>query len=170
MTVVRCNGRKTDYEGPTQEPGEWAGDGYCRQTAGWGTDHTGEGRCKLHGGANPTRHGLYSKTKRERLGDRIREAARREEPLDLLEELAVVRALLADYLASRKEPDPGDVTRIAAEISKIVKRIEDIRAQDAISLPDLERLMFELGRVVRAEVEDEETVRTIRERWKEIRL
>jgi len=25
----------------------------CRRPAGWGTDHPGEGRCKLHGGANP---------------------------------------------------------------------------------------------------------------------
>jgi hypothetical protein len=25
----------------------------CQQTAGWGTDHAGVGRCKLHGGASP---------------------------------------------------------------------------------------------------------------------
>ena len=24
----------------------------CRQKAGWGTDHVGMGRCKLHGGKN----------------------------------------------------------------------------------------------------------------------
>jgi hypothetical protein len=33
-----CNARKTD------------GSGYCQHTAGWGTDHTGTGRCKFHGG------------------------------------------------------------------------------------------------------------------------
>ena len=33
-----CNARKTD------------GSGYCRHEAGWGTDHTGHGRCKYHGG------------------------------------------------------------------------------------------------------------------------
>jgi hypothetical protein len=38
-----CNARKTD------------GDGYCKQPAGWGTDHAGLGRCKLHGG-NTTAH------------------------------------------------------------------------------------------------------------------
>jgi hypothetical protein len=27
------------------------GDGCCRRPAGWGTDHPGTGRCKLHGGA-----------------------------------------------------------------------------------------------------------------------
>jgi|GEM_PF-3592948 len=45
------------------------GEGVCQQPAGWGTDHPGEGRCKLHGGRgarrgreNPAfRHGLYAK-------------------------------------------------------------------------------------------------------------
>jgi len=36
-----CNARKTD------------GSGYCGQTAGWGTDHVGHGRCKYHGGDSP---------------------------------------------------------------------------------------------------------------------
>ena len=29
------------------------GDGNCRRPAGWGTDHAGRGRCKLHGGKAP---------------------------------------------------------------------------------------------------------------------
>lgn len=40
----------------------------CRLPAGWGTDHVGEGRCKLHGGASPRgvdsphfKHGARSK-------------------------------------------------------------------------------------------------------------
>ena len=36
-----CNARKSD------------GSGYCSHTAGWGTDHTGHGRCKYHGGSTP---------------------------------------------------------------------------------------------------------------------
>jgi hypothetical protein len=43
------------------------GEGECQQPAGWGTDHPGTGRCKLHGGASPSGpesaryvHGLYS--------------------------------------------------------------------------------------------------------------
>lgn len=30
------------------------GEGTCGQTAGWGTDHPGIGRCKLHGGSTPS--------------------------------------------------------------------------------------------------------------------
>lgn len=33
-----CNARKTD------------GSGYCKHEAGWGTDHSGHGRCRFHGG------------------------------------------------------------------------------------------------------------------------
>lgn len=42
----------------------------CKKPAGWGTDHVGDGRCKLHGGAstgppkrnkNAEKHGLFSK-------------------------------------------------------------------------------------------------------------
>lgn len=29
------------------------GEGTCRRTAGWGTDHVGHGCCKFHGGATP---------------------------------------------------------------------------------------------------------------------
>lgn len=40
MTPRKCGGKTT------------AG-GQCTQAAGWGTDHAGFGRCKLHGGATP---------------------------------------------------------------------------------------------------------------------
>lgn len=36
----------------------------CRRPAGWGTWHAGIGRCKLHGGARRTKHGLYSRVVR----------------------------------------------------------------------------------------------------------
>jgi hypothetical protein len=38
---VHCNGRKANQ------------DSHCKKPAGWGTDHVGYGRCKLHGGATP---------------------------------------------------------------------------------------------------------------------
>jgi hypothetical protein len=43
------------------------GEGECQLPAGWGTEHTGEGACKLHGGNTPRgednpafKHGLFS--------------------------------------------------------------------------------------------------------------
>jgi len=46
----------------------------CQQKAGWGTDHVGTGRCKLHGGKstgapqgnkNALKHGRYTREARE---------------------------------------------------------------------------------------------------------
>jgi hypothetical protein len=65
-----CNGERTDG-------------GSCELPAGWGTDHVGEGKCKLHGGVSPTgrdhpnfKHGLFS----DYLDEQDREA------IDALEE------------------------------------------------------------------------------------
>ena len=38
-----CHGRRRDASGKA-----------CHRPAGWGTDHLGTGRCKLHGGSTPT--------------------------------------------------------------------------------------------------------------------
>lgn len=50
----------------------------CRQAAGWGTDHPGVGRCKLHGGATPRgvdsphfRHGLRCRYLAPKIDERV---------------------------------------------------------------------------------------------------
>lgn len=56
MSNALCGAKKRDGSGET-----------CRQVAGWGTDHVGTGRCKLHGGLSPKgpespqfKSGMYS--------------------------------------------------------------------------------------------------------------
>jgi hypothetical protein len=44
-----ANGRDSKYCGAKKRQGE----GTCTRPAGWGTDHVGIGRCKLHGGRTP---------------------------------------------------------------------------------------------------------------------
>ena len=48
----------------------------CGKSAGWGTDHKGEGRCRLHGGSGgrPIKHGRNSKYEIVFLKGAIREA------------------------------------------------------------------------------------------------
>lgn len=43
--------RTTGHDGPRCGAHKRQGEGTCTQTAGWGTDHVGEGPCKLHGGS-----------------------------------------------------------------------------------------------------------------------
>lgn len=169
----RCNSRKRGMtDRPKMDSGSWGGTGYCQQPAGWGTDHVGQGRCKLHGGSIPVRHGRYSKRLRSTLGDRIQELAADPDLLDLSEELATSRALLERALEKLEEEelDVEAATRIVAEVTRIAKRIEDIRAQNALSIKELQRIMAEMGRSVALRVEDPSTLEAIREDWSSIRL
>jgi vesicle coat complex subunit len=72
--------------------------------------------------------------------------------------------------------DLADGVRILSEISKVVKRIEDIRGRNAITRADFHRLMQEIGRCVEIAVDSQvpeqaEVIKSeISRRWREIRL
>lgn len=168
----RCNARKKgngDLE--KLESGPHGGEGYCGQPAGWGTDHTGVGRCKYHNGRPPT-HGRYARYLSTSLGDEIARLKEDPDPLNLDEELATARALLARALDRDGEDaiEVDQLMHLVAEVSKIVKRVEDARAASAISLPELTRLMREMGRIVAYHVGDQATIDEILHEWRDLRL
>jgi hypothetical protein len=172
--------------------------GHCTQVAGWGTDHVGQGPCKLHGGATPIRSGRYSKIKRDALRELIESHEADPDPLNVLPELAAARALFQDFLErydewadalvawheswsvdedgnpTAKKPrqilDISDAYRIVSEITKIAERIEKVRAANAISRPDLLRVMTEMGRVVAHHVRDETVYQRITDDWLRIQV
>lgn len=72
--------------------------GVCKKQAGWGTDHLGEGRCRLHGGATPIKHGRYSTITRPRVRELLDQYENDPEPLNLLPEVKLLRALLTDFV------------------------------------------------------------------------
>lgn len=60
----------------------------------------------------------------------------------------MARALFQDYIDRNADTDidVSDAMGHVEAITRIVKRIEDIRAQDAISRPEMIRVMTEMGR------------------------
>lgn len=82
----------------------------CSQRAGWGTDHVGEGRCKLHGGRNPRgtkshhfKHGRYSKYMKPTMAQ-FMEKLRDEIDLESVdEEILTATALLMWHMQSSGE-------------------------------------------------------------------
>lgn len=70
----------------------------CKRPAGWGTDHPGTGRCKLHGGLTPAPVGRYASVERPRIKDLMRQFEEDPDPLNLLPEVQLLRALLLDYI------------------------------------------------------------------------
>jgi len=84
----------------------------CRRPAGWGTDHAGVGRCKLHGGATPRGldsphfvHGLRCRYLAPKIQDRV------EQPEVTVEDLesGVEEAVGAIHWARELAVGAGDV-------------------------------------------------------------
>lgn len=74
------------------------GPGTCTHPAGLRTNHYGEGKCWLHGGASRVTHGRYSKINHARLRELIKKYEDDPDPLNIMPELAMVRALLTDFI------------------------------------------------------------------------
>lgn len=82
-------------------------------------------------------------------------------PLDVTGELAMARSLLESYVLAQENavpcdecgqkpaPDISRAGQLLDRISKMVQRVEDIRARDAISRKDFMRFCAELGRSLR---------------------
>jgi hypothetical protein len=76
---------------------------YCRHLAGFGTDHLGYGRCKFHGGNRQTQtiHGLDRRyaLKNSRISDLLEKHESDPDPLSILPEIALLRALSEDFIS-----------------------------------------------------------------------
>ncbi len=144
----------------------------CKLKAGFKTDHVGVGRCRLHGGATPVKHGLNSKVHTARLADRIEEHLKNPDPLNLLKEVAQLRAFAEDlmerwesiygvdgallawhesFLTGASEPKPRQlpdfsaITTVVDRVGAMVDRIHKHRAEGAVSLATMNRVMEQLG-------------------------
>lgn len=125
--------------------------GICGQAAGWGTDHPGRGRCRLHGGASagrPPIHGRYSRTHRESLAAKARQFANDPAPAQLCGELAILRALLQTYLdrLADRAPTLADIQAVYAMIDRIGRLVERVtRILSATALTPAEVRLAQAG-------------------------
>jgi len=165
----------------------------CQLPAGWGTEHPGQSRCKLHGGASLVHHGRYSLIRRPSVQQRLDELkAADADPLDLLEELHLLRALTIDWIerydtyreallawhaaghpdGSRRRQllDIADAGRLLERIGRLVEIIHRTRQESSISLDTFRRLMEQMALTVARYVGDGDTLRAIEQTWGEIRV
>lgn len=111
---------------PKREPGlscnarTKSGTGYCEHPAGWGTDHLGEGRCKLHGGASLAgrdhpmyKHGRRSATLPTRLLADFHQAMNDPALLSLREDIATIDARIIDLQKRLDTGEAGNLWRLA---------------------------------------------------------
>jgi hypothetical protein len=176
------------------------GGSLCRLKAGQRTDHPGVGRCWLHGGRVPVKHGRYSSIPRARLGEVLAqlEAETEAEQLNILPEAQPIRALAANYIEHYEElvdaliawnddeaaaahignrkprpqriPSLHEAASLLDRASQVIDRIHRQRSDNAISRADLMRVMQEMGRVVQRHVTDGATLDKIKDDWLAIRV
>jgi len=71
----------------------------CKRRAGWGTNHPGKYKCKLHGGVGQKPSGRYATINASpRLRDLIAQHTADKDPYNLLPELSLFRALSTEYI------------------------------------------------------------------------
>lgn len=141
---------------------------YCRRRAGHGTQHLGIGRCRYHGGNSVVQHGMTSRYHQVTIAKLIDQHLADPDPLNLLPELATLRALLESRL-EKKTVDVDAAARLIQAVASVVARIEKIRSENAISRPEFFRLMQAMAAVVEQQVSDPITLQRISDGWLAIR-
>lgn len=146
--VVHPTGKYPVCGAPTKnETTKEKGHYYCLMIAGFGTDHVGKGFCKYHGGSGGKKiTGKYSKyLKTEKLQKKHADFMYDGKILSLNEEIAVLRALLTEYLTAKQEFEKK---------SKDKKLDEKIRKEYlksyVSSFSRIESLITDITRVVEA--------------------
>jgi hypothetical protein len=146
------------------------------------------------GSGRPVTTGRYAKLKNKRIADLVERHGEEEDILDIKPEVILLRALTEDYInrydeiteallawhednveenqdgtkRSVKPPrilDLADSYRLISEITKIVKRIEDVKANNAINQKDFYRLIQQMGITVKNHIDDKEALKAIAKEW-----
>lgn len=152
--------------------------GLCKQRAGFGTSHFGRGRCKFHGGATPIKHGVHSTVHTTSIRDLAEHFEKNPDPLNILSELALMRALVVDFVNRWEEMrdallawhgsfTPEYKRERALEIQKeaeiprreLQETIESLdRPPEGKTWPDVVREAFEMGLEIRERSDPLETL------------
>jgi len=152
--------------------------GACDRPAGWGTTHAGQGRCRYHGGCTPVYHGRYSTIVKGELEKALEHVQKSGDPLDILPELAFLRAILVRWIsqhsvemASSTEIDLPKIrvaTDLIDQVGKTIGRIERIRALTALSRDELKLLIQKMASVVERVVSDPVKLTEIAGEWQQL--
>lgn len=169
----------------------------CKNPAGKGTSHVGKGACYLHGGLKKDgtdkrlRSGIYSTVSDTRLASILDELEHVENPLDVIPELNLARAILVDWTERYSElreavltwnrtrapedrpakvPEIAQLQPLLEAVSRIVYRIERAQSDRYIPRAQFYRVMMAMGRVVDARVPTEELRKQIVDDWLRIEV
>ena len=154
-----CNGRRTGLRR------------YCSRTAGWGTSHKGEGRCKTHGGASvrglshpSLKSGIYSKYMQVNLLARYQESLNDPELLTIRNEVASCEAHIKGLFEALRDLPSGKRNETSAV--RLAKSVRNAKAAVAKGL-DSDGFLAVLNQFehLLAEINDEQDIWTNLGEW-----
>ena len=130
----------------------------CGNSKGWGTDHPGEGKCKIHGGATP-RHAIPPATI-DNLNDVLAEFAEDPNILMAHREVAVSRMLRDDLMDEYLMSGEDKITLASALMSTNnavldnVKKMQDVLLKGGFILtaPQLKSAIDSIKRILNEEL------------------
>ena len=169
----------------------------CHNPKGFQTPHLGDGRCWLHGGLTPIKHGLTSLVKHGRLKDMLESMREVEHNLmDLTPEVEMIRALVLDYLnryddfvdqletwynaldadradnglppVPRRIPDLESAGQLLEQTTRMVERMHKMKREGSITLDMFRGIMSQMGMTVAKHVNDPSTLDKIEAEWSQI--
>lgn len=157
---------------------------YCRARAGQGTDHVGNGRCRVHSGSMPITHGRYSNYVTSELQDIVDqlESEDDDEKLDVTSDGVLARAIAvrfvkryddilsamiawnskeyADASAEKRKPYPQrlpelhDVVSVLEKAAKIVDLTNKQRQAKSVPHREFLRVMRQMALSVESRISE----------------
>lgn len=144
---------------------------YCYSRAGANTGHVGHGRCYLHGGVHEEQR--YARLLHPTLNDLVQHYIEDPDPLNLLPELAVARAILHTFI-DEEEAATQALIAWGASFEKERRGLHDLPLYDVRVLRVASGLLFEETQRAPHDVTDEEfhpflerAVDIVRDEWAE---
>lgn len=166
----------------------------CYHPKGFRTPHPGSGRCYLHGGCTPIRHGLASLITHHRLQDVVTKIRELDHAMmDLSPEVELMRALTIDFINRYDEfvenlsawydnqdderakkklpkvfrdiPKLEEAAGLLEGISRVAERAHKITREGSITLDVFRAVMTQIGLVVARYVENTDILAAIEKDW-----
>jgi len=150
----------------------------CQRPAGWGTDHPGVGKCKLHGGASPIKHGLYSKYTDHRLAEMIDKLSDDEELLDLRKTIALQQSLILSILERLDNNElefnqslAKTLNSLADKLGRNVERRHKVEVGQkyVLEIREIQNIVNQVVMIVKDEIEEPKVIKKIAGKLKEVK-
>jgi hypothetical protein len=146
----------------------------CTHGAGQKTDHVGQGKCWLHGGRSPVKHGLYSTIKNQKLLEHIKLIEESgADPMDMLPEVKLMRAMMWEYINRFEGIEPmGEQLELASNLmdkaGRMIERIHKIKQTSAVTWEAVQMLLERMAFVLLKHIQDHDVVEAIKRDWMDI--